>query len=246
MKTHKTFWQKYWHYCVMCLILVCFFGFIRVSGTYHALNKFRERLTLFEKPPVDKVVKGGHFNADGTWCAEPHGEQTPDNITEARPDTPKISTEKNQTQAPSHPHDLLTDAEHEELHRLEHESQRKAIILEKLKSEKSESDQAFEEEREFLKLLPTFQERILAYEDYDFIFTLPTVDEIIAKYPDQKSIDGFRERYVEFRKVLKEIADEINKRPAFARKLARLHPEFMRNINLYSQLELPKWKGGQK
>lgn len=240
MKAQKSFWQKYWPYFVMCSMLVSFFGFIRVSGTRSYQKEFRDRLTLFKKPPADS--QGGHWHADGTWHEGEHG----DNNTEKRPDPSETRTAKKPTTAPSHPHDLLTDAEHEELHRREHEFQRKAILLEKFKSEKSVNDRAIEEEREFLELLPTFQEQILAYEDYNFILTLPSPDDIFAKFPDQESLDGFRERYVEFRTVLKGIADEINKRPAFARKLSRVHPEFMKNINLYSQLELPKYPGDKK
>ncbi len=230
-RPEKSFWQKYWTYIIICAVLISITGFLAVYNSHLRLlarKEFGNRLTMFKRPPKD-AIEGGHWHADGTWHNEAHPIR---NILEKPP------THKQPSASKPHPHDLLSEDEHEEIHRRELEKRWKT--LEDIWSLMDENSRANMEQQEFERLIPNFQRQILHYEDYDFILTYPTPEDILRQYSDPKSLTAFCKRLTEFQFLLKEISDEIDKRPAFAKRIVRYFPEFMEKLDKVSKLEIPQ------
>lgn len=235
MKAQKSFWQRYWTYIVICTVFICLMGFLRVYNSHLKRQEFRDKFTIFKKPPPN-AAEGGHWHTDGTW------HNAPDPPSKKRLD-PHPKTEK-PTNEP-HPHDLLTDEEHEEIHRKEREELDRKYEegkkeLARLRAKMKEDERAAEEQREFEKLIPNFQKQILKYEDYDFIFTYPTPVQIVEQFPNRESLKAFCERLTKFQSLIIEVSDEINKRPAFAKRMQREYPDFMTKLNKVRELEIPQ------
>ncbi len=242
-RPEKSFWQKYWTYIVICAVMVSLLGFLGVYNSHLQLlarKEFGNRLTMFKKPPKD-AVEGGHWHADGTWHNEAHPNG---NILQKPPRRKRPITQE------PHPHDLLSDEEHEDVHRHEREKielelEQSMRYLEDSWSVMGEDLRADMEQQEFERLIPNFQRQILHYEDYDFILTYPTPEDILRQYSDPESLAAFCNRFAEFQSLLRELSDEINKRPAFAKRIVRYFPEFMEKLDKVSKLEIPQFNVGR-
>lgn len=232
MKAQKPFWERHLAKIIGAVLVIALFGtlgILRYQQEQKPFRELRDKLTMFKKPPVD-AAEGGHWHPDGTWHNEPH-------------ETPKAKPEPKMTEKSTepHPHDLLTDEEHAEVHRIEEEAlkllaESENMLLDTL----SESERAYVEAKEFEKLIPNFTKQILEYEDYDFILTYPTAVQMIEKFPTPESLVAFCKRLKEFQSLIIEISNEIHKRPALARKMQREDPNFMENLKKVSELEIPQ------
>lgn len=240
----KTFLQKHLAKIIGSVLIIALFGtfaVLRYQQKEQREQEFRDKLTMFKKPPVD-AAEGGHWHADGTWHNEPHPRSK--ERFDPHPKTTEKSTEP-------HPHDSLTDEEHAEIHRKEEEIRKRGLErlaeaekrLEEAKARLNEADAAElanMERQEFEQLMPNFQKQILEYEDYDFILTYPTPAQIIEKFSTPESLDAFCKRLKKFQSLILEISDEIHKREAFARSMYRKYPDFMDRLKQVSELEIPQ------
>ena len=236
MKAQKSFLQKYWTYIVICSVLICSLGVLKVYDSHLKRKEFDDKLTMFKQPP-EKSVEGGHWHADGTWHNEPHEETTPN-------PPQKMSEPHRHDSLSKEEHDAVHSKEHEELDRQYEEGKKE---IERLKAEMAEDNRGYMEQAEFEKLIPNFQKRvveILEVEDYDFISTYPSPSDILAQYPNSETLKAFCERLTKYQSTLKEISDEINARSAFAKRMRREYPDFMENLDKVSELEIPQLYAG--
>ena len=243
MKAQKSFWQKHLAKIIGSILVIALIGTIaglRYHQKQQYIQEFGNKLTMFKKPPPN-AAEGGHWHQDGTWHNEPHP-QTPKKVTDPHPKTTEKPTNE------PHPHDLLTDEEHAEVHRKDREKALKYLAeaqkeLAESEARLSEADRAFQEQAEFEKLIPNFQKQVLEVleiEDYDFIFTYPTPAQIIEKFPTPESLNAFCKRLLKYQSLIRVISDEIKKRPAFAKRMHRKYPDFMDNLKKVSELEIPQ------
>lgn len=245
MKAEKSFWQRHLAKVIGFVITVTLFGSIAVLRHNEDQQKRQElgnRLTMFKQPPKD-AAEGGHWHADGTWHNEPHIEtKTREQVIKPQPKTSAKSTE-------SHPHDLLTDEEHDKIHQKEREKMLKEIKdlkadTARIQAEMKEDERAAEQQRGFEKLIPNFQKQVLEVlkvEDYDFILTYPTPVQIIEKFSTPVSLNAFCERLLKYQSIIIQVSNEINKRPDFAKRMQREYPDFMENLNKVKSIEIPQF-----
>ena len=245
MKAQKSFWQRHLAKVIGFVLVIALFGslaVLRYNQKQQQIQEFGDKLTMFKQPPPD-AAEGGHWHQDGTWHNEPHKGII--KIPAHKPETTDTSPNE------PHPHDSLTDEEHAEVHGKEQEDREKALkyLAEMEKKAKEararldEAERAFAEQREFEKLIPNFQKQIvdvLEVGDYNFILTYPTPVQIIEKFSTPESLDAFCKRLLKYQSLIIEISDEINKRPAFAKRMQRKYPDFMENINKVKELEIPQ------
>lgn len=233
---NRTFIQKYWYYFVILTVFIGISITYRICKSHVDRKIFINKLIFLKKPPAD-AVPGGYWSADGTWNNKPYVEK------------PKlIHHHKTETKDP---HDAVSDKKPKEIQRLEYielmqeykRLMRKIsdaeAMLEHLYPQRWENERAFEEQREFLKLIQKYNQPILVYEDYDFLFSYPTQSEILEKYQSEESLQAFCHRVKKFQSMLLEVSSEIDKRPAFARRMHRDYPDIMERLRKLAKLELP-------
>ena len=255
---NRTFIQKYWYYFVIFTV------FIGISITYDYCishvehKKFIAKLIFLKKPPVD-AVPGGYWSPDGTWNNIPYVEKpkiTHHHKTESKDTHDTVSDEKLkeiQRLTPIESKQRQTESKQRQIElnrrRISHlktEIERnktkiadKEAMLEHLYPQILENERAMEEQREFLKLIQKYNQPILVYEDYDFLFSYPTQSEILEKCQSKESLQAFCHRVKKFQSMLLEVSGEIDKRPAFARRMHRDYPDIMKKLKKLAELELP-------
>jgi len=235
MKAEKSFWQKHLSKLIGFVITVALFGSIAVLRHNENQQKSQSIQPQLPEIAIGKDIKG-HFHTDGAWCDGNH-DQTPSQSDSKSPGL------ENPTDEGSHPHDLLSEEDHQKLHDDEHKKllqKEQSLLREMARREavRKERNQAHKEYMEFLDLSPDFLERMMSFKDLKFVLSDPSVDEILTKFPDRKSQLDFFSRFLDFQSTMKDMLNEINKRPALERRLRRDEPVFIANLNSICKLEV--------
>ncbi len=233
---NRTFIQKYWYYFVIFSVLIGTLYSLGIYSSHLKRKEFIAKLIFIKKPPAD-ATPGGHWATDGTWNNKPYVEKpkyTHHHKTETKDPQSTLSDEKLKEIQRLKKIQLT-----QELIELKQIIVDKEVMIEYLHAQLPENERAFEEKREFLKLIQKYNQPILAFEDYDFLFSYPTQSEILEKYQSKESLQAFCHRVKEFQSMLLEVSGEIEKRPAFARHMHRNYPDIMKKLKKLAELELP-------
>ena len=223
---NKTFIQKYWYYFVIFSVFIGILVTLGYSQSHVKRKVFINKLIFIKKPPAE-AAPGGHWAADGTWNNKPYVEK-PKLRHHNKTETKDPHSDKENTEVTRHEFEV-TRLKIEEL------EQRVEDLIAKLPERK----RASLEQKEFLEFIQKYNQPILVYEDYDFLFSYPTQSEILEKYKGEESLQAFCHRIKEFQSMLLEVSGEIEKRPAFARRMHRNYPDIMKKLKKLAKVKLP-------